>query len=128
MKAKSFTKSFESKNCSSFVGLQCTICRVFFTLIKESVHPWVNLILNIKVIRAIYWLKYWNQLICLKHWPPCGIWHEKGLFKSIDNATLNDFFPYDLVITKLANYVCAVSCKIMYVRNTISNIKVTLNG
>lgn len=26
MKAKSFTKSFESKNCSSFVGLQCTIC------------------------------------------------------------------------------------------------------
>lgn len=39
MKAKSFTKSFESKNCSSFVGLQCTIFRGFFYSYKGKCPP-----------------------------------------------------------------------------------------
>lgn len=53
---------------------------------------------------------------------------KRVFFKLIDDVILNEFFLYDLVIEKLVNFVCVVSCKIMYVRNSIFNIKVILNG
>lgn len=53
---------------------------------------------------------------------------KRVFFKLIDDVILIEFFLYDLVIEKLVNFVCVVSCKIMYVRNSIFNIKVILNG